>query len=190
MQRAYRAALRWSAHPHASRYLFGVAVAESSFFPIPPDTLLAPMTLAQPNKAWRYAWITTLGSVIGGVLGWLIGAFAFEALARPILALYHLETKFDQVGAWFEAYAAWIIFAAGFTPIPYKVFTIAAGLFQIPLWLLTAVSIPARGMRFLLVAGLIRWGGEPLQHWLERNIAWLTTALVAVAFGLWWLLKG
>jgi membrane protein YqaA with SNARE-associated domain len=129
----YDRALHWSRHPHAERYLAGVSFAESSFFPIPPDVLLAPMTLARPERWWRLAALTTVTSVLGGLLGYLIGYVAIEAVT-PLLHRVGYWEHFETAHDWFERYGFWAIFAAGFTPIPYKVFTIAAGAAHATCW--------------------------------------------------------
>ena len=122
----YDMALRWAAHRHASYYLGGLSFAESSFFPIPPDVMLAPMALARPDKAWRYAFITTVASVLGGIFGYLIGYFAFE-FVQPWIEQFGYMPRFEKAQLWFTEWGFWVVLIAGFSPIPYKVFTIAAG---------------------------------------------------------------
>jgi len=124
--RLYNKVLQWSRHDHAPYYLSGVSIIESSIFPIPPDVMLISMTLAKPEKAWFYAGITTISSVIGGMLGYVIGAF-FLQLIYPYIVQFGYEPSFMQVKELFHQWGFWIIFLAGFTPIPYKVFTISAG---------------------------------------------------------------
>ena len=123
-------ALVWAKHRHAERYLAGMSFAESVFFPVPPDVMLAPMSLAQPDKAWRFASFTTIASVIGGILGYLLGFWLFEPVVEPLIAQMGWQAKFDTALSWFENYGVWVVFLAGFSPIPYKVFTIGAGLMQ------------------------------------------------------------
>jgi membrane protein YqaA with SNARE-associated domain len=183
----YERTLRWSAHPHAERYLAGVSFAESSFFPIPPDVLLAPMTLAQPARWWRFALLTTVASVLGGLAGYLIGRLALEAVT-PLLEAAGYWGHFETARAWFDQYGFWAIFAAGFTPIPYKVFTIAAGAAQMPLLPFVIGSTIGRGARFLLVSALVRWGGPMIEQRLRRYvdaIGWATLALLVVGYLLW-----
>jgi len=183
----YDRALRWSRHPHAERYLAGVSFTESSFFPLPPDVLLAPMTLAQPNRWWRFAAVTTVASVLGGMLGYLIGYAAIEAVT-PLLHRLGYWEHFETAHAWFERYGFWAIFAAGFTPIPYKVFTIAAGAAHMALLPFTLGSVVGRGARFVLVASLVRWGGAPIEHHLRRyidTIGWGTLAILAIGYLVW-----
>ncbi len=177
----YRRALTWSRHPHAPWYLSGVSFAESSFFPIPPDIMLAPMSLATPARAWRYALITTLASVAGGLFGYAIGHFAFDAL-EPWLRDSKYWASYQTAVAWFGEYGFWAVFVAGFSPIPYKVFTLAAGALAMPLLPFALASIVGRGLRFYLVAGLMRWGGARMEAVLHRTIdriGWATVALGA-----------
>jgi membrane protein YqaA with SNARE-associated domain len=183
----YDLALRWSRHPHAERYLAGVSFSESSFFPIPPDVLLAPMTLAQPVRWWRFAVLTTVASVLGGLLGYLIGYAAIEAVT-PLLHRVGYWEHFQTAQSWFARYGFWAILAAGFTPIPYKVFTIAAGAAHMGLLPFTLGSLVGRGARFLLVAGLVRWGGAPIEHHIRRYIdglGWATLAVLGIGYLVW-----
>jgi membrane protein YqaA with SNARE-associated domain len=178
----YARAMQWARHRHAHWYLGGLSFAESSFFPIPPDVMLAPMSLANPSRAMWFALITTLTSVAGGLFGYLIGAFAFD-LIEPWLRDSAYWSKYMQAQAWFEAWGFWAIFIAGFSPIPYKVFTIAAGVAAMALLPFFIASLIGRGARFFLVAGLMAWGGERMEASLHRNVdrlGWLTVALVVV----------
>jgi membrane protein YqaA with SNARE-associated domain len=163
-----------------------MSVAESSFFPVPPDVMLAPMCLARPERAWRFALLTTLTSVAGGLAGYAIGYFAFEALA-PWLQTTKYWTSYQTAVQWFSDYGFWAVFIAGFSPIPYKVFTIAAGALSMALLPFTLASIIGRGARFYLVAGLMKWGGERMEAALHRyvdRIGWATVALAALAIAL------
>lgn len=185
--RLYDRTLLWSRHPHAERYLAGVSFTESSFFPIPPDVLLAPMTLAQPARWLRLVVITTVTSVLGGLFGYLIGYTALEAVT-PLLHRVGYWEYFETAHAWFARYGFWAIFAAGFTPIPYKVFTIAAGAAHMALVPFTLGSLIGRGARYLLVAGLVRWGGPPIERHLRRYIdviGWVTLAVLLVVVLVW-----
>lgn len=180
----YDRALRWSSHRHAPWYLGGVSFAESSFFPIPPDVLLAPMTLAQPRLWWRYAALTTIASVVGGLLGYVIGYFALEVIS-PLLERAGYMPAYRAAHAWFDRWGFWAIFVAGFTPIPYKVFTIAAGAAHMPALPFVVGSAIGRGARFFLVAALVRWGGPGIEPHLRRHvdtIGWLSVALVVIAY--------
>ncbi len=178
----YDRVLEWSRHRHAERYLAVLSFAESSFFPIPVDVMLAPMCLADRKKAWRYASIATGFSVIGGVAGYAIGVVGFEML-EPWLAESHYWAAYETSREWFDRYGVWVIFVAGFSPIPYKVFTIAAGVAAINLPLFVVASVIGRGARFFLVASLIVWGGDRLETTLQKHverIGWTVVALVVV----------
>jgi len=180
-------ALHWSRHRHAERYLAVVSFTESSFFPVPPDVLLAPMTLARPERWWRLAALTTVASVLGGLLGYLIGYAALETVT-PLLHRVGYWGHFETAHDWFARYGFWAIFAAGFTPIPYKVFTIAAGAAHMALLPFTVGAFVGRGARYLLVAGLVRWGGAPIEHQIRRyvdGLGWATLGVVAVGYIAW-----
>ena len=180
--RLYARVMQWVRHPHATWYLAGLSFAESSFFPIPPDVMLAPMALAKPNKAWRLALITTLASLLGGILGYFIGMYAFDLL-QPWIERVGYQHKFEMVQAWFAEWGFWAVFIAGFSPIPYKVFTISAGLLSMAFLPFVIASLIGRGARFFLVASLMRWGGEPMERALHEyidRIGWLII-IVAVA---------
>jgi membrane protein YqaA with SNARE-associated domain len=180
----YARAMRWAAHRHAPRYLAGLSFAESSFFPIPPDVMLAPMALAQPSKALRFAALTTVASVLGGLFGYFIGRFAFE-LVEPLIRDYGYWERYLQAQVWFQRWGFWAVFLAGFSPIPYKVFTIAAGVISMALLPFVIASAIGRGARFFLVASLVAWGGPRMEHLLRRyidGIGWVTVGLAAVAY--------
>ncbi|MES9855520.1 MAG: YqaA family protein [Sedimenticola sp.] len=179
----YLKVMQWALHPHASRYLAGLSFAESSFFPIPPDVMLAPMTLANPDKAWNFAALTTIASVIGGLLGYLIGLFAFD-FVEPLLQDGGYYPKYLQAKSWFDEWGFWAIFVAGFSPIPYKVFTITAGVISMALLPFVLASLIGRGARFFLVAALMAWGGKKMETALKKYIdliGWLMVLLVAAA---------
>ena len=179
----YDRALGWSRHPHAPRYLAGVSFTESVVFPIPPDVLLAPMVLATPERWLRWASLTTLASVLGGLLGYLLGSLAFEAVL-PWLIRAGYDNEFAAAQQWFGQYGFWAIFIAGLTPIPYKVFTIAAGATQMALPTFIIGSIVGRGARFFLVAALVRFGGAPIEQHIRRYvdlIGWVVLAILLLA---------
>ncbi len=182
--RLYEQVMRWSAHRRAPWFLAGLSFAESSFFPIPPDIMLAPMALARPRAALRLAALTTVASVLGGVLGYLIGAFAFEAV-RPLVQDLGYWEAYLEAQRWFAEWGFWAVLLAGFSPIPYKVFTIAAGVISMALVPFVLASVIGRGARFFLVAALMMWGGERMQGLLRDyvdRIGWLLVALVAVLY--------
>jgi membrane protein YqaA with SNARE-associated domain len=185
----YERAMAWAAHRHAPWYLGGLSFAESSFFPIPPDVMLAPMSLARTERAWWYAGLTTVTSVLGGLFGYLIGAVAIEAVL-PLIVDAGYGPRYEQVIDWFAVWGFWVVFIAGFSPIPYKLFTIAAGASAMALAPFAIASLVGRGARFFLVAGLMRWGGAPMEKLLRTYIdglGWLViflgVAYVLIAHG-------
>jgi membrane protein YqaA with SNARE-associated domain len=176
----YDRCMNWARHRHAAWYLGGLSFAESSFFPVPPDVMLAPMSMARPERATGYALLTTLASVIGGLFGYLIGYFAFEAIAPWLERAGHME-GYLKGKAWFEEWGFWAILIAGFSPIPYKVFTIAAGSLAMNLPLFMVGSLIGRGGRFFLVASLLAWGGPKMEAALRSYIERIGWALVVAA---------
>ncbi len=183
----YDKVLKLSRHRHAPYYLGGLSFAESSFFPIPPDVVLAPMALAHPEKALNYALLTTLASVAGGLLGYLIGYFAFEMI-QPWLVESRYHEAYLKSKEWFAAWGFWAIFIAGFSPIPYKVFTITAGVIGMALLPFLFASLIGRGARFYLVALLMSYGGPQMQHQLRKyvdGIGWATVAILIVGVVTW-----
>ncbi len=183
LKKLYEWTLAKAAHPHASRWLGGISFAESSFFPIPPDVLLAPMCLAKPRRSFFYAFVCTLTSVLGALLGYAIGYFLFEAVGEPILRFYGATAEFDQFSARFNE-LGWIwVLLAGLTPLPYKVITIAAGATAMPLYILILASIIARSARFFAVAGLLWAFGPPMKRWIDNNFALATTVAGIVFVG-------
>lgn len=172
-----------AAHRRAGWALAGVSFAESSVFPIPPDVLLIPMVLARRARAWLYAAICTASSVVGGLAGWLIGAFLFEAIGHAILQFYGYTEQFDEFAGRYNAYGAWIVFIAGVTPFPYKVITIASGATGLSLGVFMVASLLARGLRFYVVAGLLWWLGPPIRSFIERRLGLLFTLFVVLLVG-------
>lgn len=174
--------MSWARHRHAPWYLGGLSFAESSFFPIPPDVMLAPMSLANPSRAWLFALITTVASVAGGVLGYFIGMFAFD-LIEPVIRDGRYWDGYLEAREWFVRWGFWAVFLAGFSPIPYKVFTIAAGVAAMALLPFVLASLIGRGARFFLVAGLMALGGARMEALLQRyvdRLGWATIALVVI----------
>ncbi len=193
-RRLYAWVLRWAAHRHAGWALAGLAAAEASVFPVPPDVLLVAMTLARPRAWARWAGLTTLASVAGGLAGYgmgfglwqLVGAWFFEHLGP----LGFTPENFAAVQRAYGRYAFWAVLTAGFTPIPYKVFTVAAGVFEVSLATFTAASLLGRAGRFFLVAGLVRWVGPPVQPFVERHLGWLSLVFLLLLLGGFWVLRG
>lgn len=187
----YTTILKWAKHKHAERYLAAVSFAESSFFPIPVDVMLAPMVLADKDKAWRLAAITTVMSVMGGMFGYFIGYFFFEAYGDQILNYFSAHDTFASIQAKYAAHGILIILLAGFTPIPYKIFTIASGVLGIAFLPFVLLSLVGRGARFYMVAGLVRLGGDKLEETIHKQIemiGWGTLALVVIAGTAYYLL--
>lgn len=175
--------LQLAANKHAMYFLFVVAFAESSFFPIPPDIMLIPMVLAMPAKAYRIAGLATIASVIGGYFGYMIGVFGYDLIAKPILNFYGYMSQFDVFKGYYHEWGAWIVFGAGLTPFPYKVVTIASGVVHLDLAVFTVASILARGGRFFLVAWLLKKYGEPMKIFIERNLGMLSVLFVLLLVG-------
>lgn len=178
-KKLYDKTLVWARHKHAVKYLCGLSFAESSFFPIPPDVMLAPMALATPHKSLRLAFLTTLFSVLGGVFGYFIGFFIFDAIT-PWLQETRYWAQFIQVEHWFKVWGFWIIFVAGFSFIPYKVFTIAAGALQMAFLPFVLASFIGRGARFFLVAFLMGIGGAKLESKLRQYMDILGWAVIII----------
>jgi membrane protein YqaA with SNARE-associated domain len=180
--RLFDRVMLWSRHPHAEWYLGGVSLAESSFFPVPPDVMLAPMVLARPERAWRLALLTTVTSVLGGLLGYLIGLLAIEAVL-PLIDRLGYRDAFELGQQWFREWGFLAILAAGFSPIPYKIFTISAGALAMPALPFIAASTIGRGARFFLVAALVRWIGPAIEQNLRRYIDVLGWGVVLAIAG-------
>ncbi|KAF3981079.1 MAG: DedA family protein [Methylococcales symbiont of Hymedesmia sp. n. MRB-2018] len=179
-KKLYDKALTWARHKHASKYLCALSFAESSFFPIPPDVMLAPMALATPDKAFRLAFFTTIFSVLGGMLGYAIGFFMFDSIS-PWLQETHYWDKYLMAENGFKDWGFWAIFIAGFSPIPYKVFTLAAGALQMMFLPFVVASFIGRGARFFLVSLLLAVGGEKLESKLRKYmdiLGWIVIVLV------------
>jgi membrane protein YqaA with SNARE-associated domain len=164
--------------PYAGIALFIIAFAESSFFPIPPDVLLIAIALLKPRLSFRYALICSIGSVLGGMFGYLIGFQFYELIGKKIIEFYHLQQQYDAVKIMYDKNAFVAIAIAGFTPIPYKVFTIAAGAFQVSFPTLVIASALSRPVRFFLVGGLIYFFGPRVKTFIDKYFDWLTIALV------------
>ena len=185
----YERVIGWARHPHAVRYLGGLSFAESSFFPIPPDVMLAPMCLADRDRAWWFAAITTVTSLLGGIFGYAIGYFSFEAV-EPWLHDIGYWDAYLQGKEWFDRWGVWAVFVAGFSPIPYKIFTISAGVAVLSFPGFVIASLIGRGARFFLVAGLIVAGGQRIEEMIPKyveRIGWAVVVLVAaIGIGVTW----
>ncbi|MSO54190.1 MAG: DedA family protein [Rhodospirillales bacterium] len=175
--------LRLAAHRRALPALALVSFAESSFFPIPPDAMLIPMCLARRDQAFRFAFVCTIASVLGGILGYAIGYFAYETVGRPIVELYGLQAAMDSYRTMFAEWGLWIILIKGLTPIPYKVVTIASGVAAFDPLVFILASIVTRAGRFFIVAALIWKFGPPIQAFIEKRLTILSLGLLAVVIG-------
>lgn len=183
VRKLYRWVLSWADRRGGGAALAGIAFAESSFFPIPPDVLLIPLCLGKPRRAFTFALLCTAGSVLGAMLGYLIGSGLYESIGRPIIDMYGYADQFRAVGELYDRNLVLSLGTAGFTPIPFKVFTIAAGGFRVSFPAFLAISAVSRGARFFLVAGLIRMFGEPIKEFIERYFNLLTILFVVALVG-------
>ena len=168
IRRLYDWTIHWAQTPHSTWALFILAFCESFFFPIPPDVLLIALAVALPAKSFRYAWICSIGSVLGGCFGYLIGYEFFEYVGRPIISFYNITDVFDTVRMYYQSNAFFWILVAGFTPIPYKVFTIAAGVCEVNIFILILASAISRSARFFMVAGLFYVFGPKIKVFIEK----------------------
>jgi len=183
LQRLYARILEIAAGPNALAALLVVSFAESSFFPIPPDILLIPMILARPHQAFRLAALCTLASVAGGLLGYAIGYFLFDAIGRPVLEFYKAMGSYEALKAGFAEWGVWIIIIKGMTPIPYKLITIASGVAQFDLIAFVGASIISRSVRFFLVAALLWYFGDAARQFIERRLTLVTTIFAVALVG-------
>jgi membrane protein YqaA with SNARE-associated domain len=183
LRKLYDFTLSLAEHPRALWFLAIISFAESSFFPIPPDIIMIPMILAAPKRAWLIASVCLVSSVLGGMLGYAIGAFAYEQIGAPILAslgkadaMAEFSTKFNDLGFW-------AVLTAGLTPFPYKVITIMSGWTSMPIVTFTVTSIIARGLRFFSVAALLRKYGEPIRDFIEKRLPLMFVLFIALLVG-------
>jgi membrane protein YqaA with SNARE-associated domain len=172
-----------SDHPRALWVLAAVSFIESSVFPIPPDVLMIPMILARPSRAWLIALVALVSSVIGGLLGYAIGALAYEQIGQPILEALGKGDAMAEFSTRFNDFGFWAVLTAGVTPFPYKVITIMSGWTAMPLGTFIATSILARGLRFFIVAALLWKFGAPIRDFIERRLGLMTILFVALLFG-------
>ena len=183
LRNVYHRTLALAGSPRAGWWLALVAFTEASCFPIPPDVLLIPMALARPQQAWRLAFICTVASVCGGVLGYYIGYAVFNQLARPVIDFYGYGAKFTAFQAMYAQWGVWVILIKGLTPIPYKIVTIASGAANFNFWMFMAASVVTRGARFFLVATLLHFWGEPVKDFIERRLTLVTTGVAVGIVG-------
>lgn len=183
IRRLYDWTLHIAGHRHATLGLAGVSFAESSFFPLPPDIILIPMCVARRDKAFYYAFVCTVSSVIGGFAGYAIGYFLFETIGQAILEFYGATDSFAALKHTYDVWGGWIIVAKGMTPIPYKILTILSGALHQNLLIFGVASIAARSMRFFLVAALIWKFGAPIQEFIEKRLMLMTTLFLVLLIG-------
>lgn len=189
LHRLYRWTISHAEGPHATWALFGISFAESSFFPLPPDLLLVPMILADRRKAWWYAFICTVASVLGGLLGYAIGAFMFHTVGMWLMNVYGMEQGIDDFRAMYQQYGAAIILLKGLTPIPYKIVTIASGLAGYSLFWFVVFSCITRGVRFFVLSALLYYYGQPIRHFIEKRLELVMLILLGVIVGGFLLLR-
>ncbi|MGL1932746.1 MAG: DedA family protein [Desulfotalea sp.] len=178
VRRTYDTCMEWISKPFGIWVLFLIAFVESSIFPIPPDVFLIALCVALPKKSFKFAAVCTLGSVLGGMFGYGLGFWFMDSLGQMIMELYSLADKYQQVQAFYQKYDVWAVGAAGFTPIPYKLFTISAGFFQLDFFAFVLVSIVSRAARFFLVAVLIWKFGAPIKIFIEKYFNILCSAFL------------
>lgn len=183
IRRLYDWTMNLAAKPYAERMLAVVAFVESSVFPIPPDVMLVPMVLADRAKWLRYALVCTVASILGALLGYAIGMFLYEQVARPILDFYGYADKFDSFREIFNTWGWWFVAIAGLTPFPYKVITIASGAAALNLPIFIGASIVSRGLRFVIVAGLLYRFGAPIRDFIEKRLGLLFTLFMILLVG-------
>lgn len=189
MKRLYQWMIDAAAKKNALWILGIVSFIESSFFPIPPDIMLIPMVVSQPKKAWKIAGIATFASVIGGYFGYAIGYYGYDVIAKPLLSFYGYLEQFENFKQYYNEYGAWIVFAAGITPFPYKVITIASGVVAMNLVTFGVASVVARGLRFFIVAGLLYFFGESIKKFIEKHFNLLSILFFILLFGGFLLIK-
>ncbi len=183
LKKLYDWVLHWAHTPYGVPALFGISFAESSFFPVPPDVLQIALSISRPAKSFYYALVSSIASVLGGMAGYGIGLFLMDLLGWPVLHFYGLETKYEMVRELFHKYDAWAVAIAGFTPIPYKLFTIASGAFGISFGVFVIASVLSRSARFFLVATLIYFYGRPIKDFIDKYFNLLTFAFFALLIG-------
>lgn len=183
IRKIYDWTIRLSETKQAVWALAAIAFIESSVFPLPPDLLLIPMCIAERKKSFVYATICTVSSVMGGLLGYAIGYYAFETWGHKILDFYGLLKGFDDMKARYDEYGGWIILAKGMTPIPFKILTILSGVLHLDLHVFILSSIGARAMRFYLVAGLLWKFGAPVRVFIEKHLGWMTLGFLILLIG-------
>lgn len=183
IERTYRWVLSLAARPNAELALAAVAFAESSFFPIPPDAVLIPMVLARKDRAWRLALICTIASVLGGIVGYAIGAFLYDTVGQWLIRIYGLENKAADFKHLYDEWGLWVILIKGLTPIPFKLVTIVSGIAHFNMAVFIAAATVTRGARFFIVAALLRKYGQPIQDFIEKRLTLVAMVFLAFIIG-------
>lgn len=186
LRRLYDWTMALANHPRALWWLALVAFIEASVFPIPPDVMMIPMILARPNRAWLIAGVALVASVLGGLLGYAIGAFAFDSIGQPILSSMGKGEAMDAFSTRFNDFGFWAVLTAGVTPFPFKVITIMSGWTGMPLVTFVTTSILARALRFFIVAALLRTFGAPIRDFIERRLGLMFILFIALLLGGFW----
>jgi len=190
LAKLYDKVLSWSKHKYATYYLGGMSFAESSFFPIPPDVMLAPMALARPERAWYFATVTTVMSTLGGILGYAIGFYAFVYFGlEPLIKSWGYGDALISITQYFNKYDVLFVVFAAFTPVPYKLVTILAGALHMAFLPFVLASFVGRGARFFLVAGAMKFGGKRMEDLIRRYINILTLVFIVILVALYFILK-
>lgn len=189
LRRLYDWTMNLAAHPQAIWWLALIAFCESSFFPIPQDIMMIPMILAAREKAFKIAAVATVASVTGGMAGYAIGAGLYETIGLKIIEFYGYAAKFSEFQSWYQDAGEWIVAAGAFTPIPYKVITIASGVAEMDFASFTGISVIGRGGRFFMLAALLFWFGAPIRNLIERHFGLMTTAFFVLVVGGFFALK-
>jgi membrane protein YqaA with SNARE-associated domain len=189
MKRLYDRCMKLISGRYGVWALFVIAFVESSFFPIPPDVFLIAMCIAAPTRAFRYAAVCAAGSVAGGAFGYGLGLWFMDPVGQQIIAWYGLEHKYDTVQDYYRTYDVWAVAAAGFTPLPYKLFTITAGAFKLNFPTFVLVSLVSRSARFFLVAAFIWKFGEPVQRYIDKYFNLLSIVFMVLLIGGFVLIK-
>ena len=189
LRRLYDWTLSLADHPKALWVLAAISFIESSVFPIPPDVLMIPMILARPSRAWMIALVALVSSVLGGLLGYAIGAFAYDTIGQPILETLGKADAMEAFNTRFNDFGFWAVLTAGVTPFPYKVITIMSGWTGMPLLTFIATSILARGIRFFLVAALLWKFGAPIRDFIEKRLGLMALVFIVLLFGGFYIVK-
>jgi membrane protein YqaA with SNARE-associated domain len=186
IRKLYDWSLGLAAHPRAIWALAFICFIEASFFPIPPDVMLIPMIIAAPHRAWAYATVALVASVLGGIFGYGIGMFAYEFAGEPILEALGKADAMAEFSQRFNEYGLWTVITAGITPLPFKVITIMSGATAMPFGMFVVAAITARAIRFFAVALLLYYFGAPIRTFIERWLGWLFLAFIIVLFAGFW----